>query len=134
MRIKFNGHYFALAVLLFITEVLIGVYMNDKIIRPYGGDFLVVILMYCALRAFVVIDTQRAAIGVLVLSYIIEFAQYFHLINLLGWQQSAIARNLLGTTFRWEDMLAYTLGILLVVIIERWLKTRNSATHPNANA
>jgi hypothetical protein len=133
MLIKFNGYYFTMAVLLFITEVLIGVYMNDKLIRPSGGDFLVVILMYCALRAFVVIGTQKAAVGVLVLSYIIEFTQYFHLINLLGWQRSALAHNLLGTTFRWEDMLAYTLGILLVVVIERWLKSKNSATHLNTN-
>ena len=50
-----------------------------------------------------------------------ETGQYYHLIYKMGWENSTIARNLLGTTFRWEDLLAYTLGMVLVVMVETWL-------------
>lgn len=115
---KFNKYYFALAVLLFNAEVLIADFMHDAIIRPYGGDFLVVILVYTATKAFLKTGVLKTAVGTLIFSYVVEITQYFHLINKLGWEQSAIARNVLGTTFRWMDMLAYTLGIILVLLLE----------------
>jgi hypothetical protein len=118
---RFNKYYFALAVLLFNIEVLIADFVHDSLIRPYGGDFLVVILVYCAVKAFIKSDLWITAIGVLIFSYVVEIGQYYHLINKLGWENSALARNLLGTTFRWEDLLAYTLGMALVVGIELWM-------------
>jgi hypothetical protein len=48
----FNKTYSLLALTFFTTEVLIGTYMHDAIIRPYGGDFLVVILIYCIVKSF----------------------------------------------------------------------------------
>lgn len=93
--------------------------MDDAIIRPYGGDFLVVILIYCFVRTFFDTPVLRTAIGVLLFSYFIEITQYFHLVNLLGLQDCKIARIVMGTYFSFVDMLAYTLGILLVLIIEK---------------
>jgi hypothetical protein len=121
MKFRFNKYYFALAVLLFNVEVLIADFMHDSIIRPYGGDFLVVILVYCAIKAFIKSNLWVTAIGVLMLSFAVETGQYYHFIYKMGWENSAIARNLLGTTFRWEDLLAYTLGMVLVVMVESWL-------------
>jgi hypothetical protein len=118
---RFNKYYFALAVLLFNAEVLIADFVHDSIIRPYGGDFLVVILIYCTVKVFIKSDLWITAIGVLIFSYVVEVTQYYHLINKLGWENSSLARNILGTTFRWEDMLMYTLGMALVVIVEYWL-------------
>nr|WP_294942885.1 DUF2809 domain-containing protein [uncultured Mucilaginibacter sp.] len=118
---RFNKYYFGLAVLLFNIEVLIADFVHDSFIRPYGGDFLVVILVYCTVKAFIKSRLWITVIGVLVFSYVVEITQYYHLINKLGWENSAIARNLLGTTFRWEDMLAYTLGMALVLLIELWM-------------
>jgi len=130
---KFNKYYFALAVLLFNAEVLIADFMHDAFIRPYGGDFLVVILVYCTVKAFIKSDLWVTAIGVLVFSYVVEVTQYYHLINHLGWENSSLARNILGTTFRWEDMLAYTLGMLLVIIIEHWLSRFNALQRATKN-
>jgi hypothetical protein len=36
----FNLSYFLLALLLFVAEVLIDIYVHDRIIRPYIGDTL----------------------------------------------------------------------------------------------
>jgi hypothetical protein len=44
---RFNLRYALLSVLLLGIEIFIGACLHDSIIRPYGGDFLVVILLYC---------------------------------------------------------------------------------------
>ena len=41
--IRFNKHYFGLAVIILLVEVLIALYVHDDFIRPYLGDVLVVI-------------------------------------------------------------------------------------------
>ena len=84
MKFRFNKTYFALAVLLFIIEVLIALYQHDNFVRSYGGDFLVVILLYCFIKSFIVKPVIKTAIAVLIFAYSVEISQYFHLIKLLG--------------------------------------------------
>lgn len=115
---QFNKKYFALTILLLIVEVLIALYIHDSFFRPYYGDFLVVIFLYCFLKAFVKIAVWRAAIIVLLFSFFVEFTQYLNLITLLGLQKSGLAKTVLGTSFSWEDLVCYTAGILFVIIIE----------------
>jgi hypothetical protein len=115
----FRKSYFILAILLFLTEILIALYLHDNIIRPYGGDFLVVILVYCMVKTFFNTPIVPTAIAVLLFAYVIEILQYFRLIALLGLQHSRLACIIFGTSFSWTDMLCYTLGITFVVIIEK---------------
>lgn len=114
----FNIKYFLLFVILFITEVLIAVYAHDRIIRPYVGDLLVVILMYCFFKALLIIPVKAAAIGVLIFAYIIEVLQNFHLADMLGFHHSQLARIILGTSFEWIDLIAYTIGFAIILIVE----------------
>lgn len=116
---KFNIGYFAIAALLFWAEVLIAIYLHDPVIRPFGGDFLVVILLYSFIKSFVNLPVGFTAIITLLIAYLIEISQYFHLIYRLDWENSGIARAILGTNFAWGDMVAYTLGIGLVMVVER---------------
>lgn len=120
--ITFNKVYFFLTAFLLFSEAFIGVYLHDALIRPYGGDFLAVILLYCFVKSFFNTRVFPTACCVLILSYLIEFSQYFHLVDLLGLQDSRVAVMLMGNYFSFTDMLAYTLGILLVVVVEniRW--------------
>ena len=115
--IKFNKYYFLLALLLFAIELYIGLYMHDNFVRPYGGDFLVVILLFCLIKSFVDWPVIPTAAGVLVFAYLVEISQYFHLVTLLGLQHSKTARLLLGTSFSFTDLLCYTLGIATVVFV-----------------
>ena len=115
---RFHKLYFLSALLLFVIEFIIGADVHDAVIRPYGGDFLVVILLYCLIKSFVNAPAFKTACSVLLFAYLVEISQYFHLVNLLGLQNSKIAKILLGTFFSFTDLLAYTLGILLVIIIE----------------
>ena len=115
---RFDFRYFLCATVLFITEVLIAAFMHDSFIRPTFGDFLVVILVYCGLSTFIRANYRIVAMAALLFAYAIEISQYFHLIVRLGWQHSTAAQWILGSGFSWGDMLAYTLGMLLIWVIE----------------
>ena len=117
--LKFNRNYFRIAVLLFIIEILIAVFAHDKFIRPVFGDFLVVILVYCFLKSFIDLPVPVAAISVLLFSFSVEIAQYYDIIGKLGLQSSGTAKTVIGNTFSWLDILAYSTGILTVVIVEK---------------
>lgn len=115
---KFNKKYFFLTIILLIAEILIVLYVNDRIIRPYVGDFLVVILLYCAIRAVFAIRSSHAALGVLLFAYFVELLQYWGLVYKLGLGQSRLALIVLGSSFEWIDLVAYTLGVLLIIWLE----------------
>ena len=125
--LKFHYRYFAAAILLLVTEVVIALFVHDKFIRPHVGDFLVVILIYCFLRAFLNTSVWRTAILVLLFSYAVEMLQYFRFVEKIGLHHSKMARVIIGTSFSWIDILAYTLGIGFVIIVEKSIAGRASA-------
>jgi len=116
--------YLLLAILLFTIELLIGIYVHDGFVRPYVGDFLVVILIYCFVKAFIIISVNKAAACVLAFSYIVEVLQYFKITVLLGLKNSKLANIIIGNSFSWSDIVAYTLGIAAVLAIEKFVSTR----------
>lgn len=114
----FSSKYFIATILLLLIEILIGAYAHDEIIRPFIGDLLVVILIYCFIMSWFKINAMATALGVLGFAYATEITQYYHLVYVLGWDSSRIARIIMGTSFSWMDMLMYTIGIILVVVTE----------------
>jgi Protein of unknown function (DUF2809) len=123
--ITFNKNYFILAILLFITEVLIALYIRDAFVRPYLGDVLVVILLYCFIKSFLNLPDFAVAISVLIFAFSIELLQYVNMVEILGLQKSSLARAVLGTSFSWLDLLAYTAGIVIVLDVEHPLLKKN---------
>ncbi|MES2331017.1 MAG: DUF2809 domain-containing protein [Bacteroidota bacterium] len=115
---RFNKKYFLLTILLFIIEVLIAVYAHDNFIRPYFGDYLVVMLIYCFWMSFISAPVWIGALITLLFSYAIETLQYFKLVGMLGLQDSKLANTLIGNSFSWNDIVAYTLGVLTILGIE----------------
>ncbi|MDD2674586.1 MAG: DUF2809 domain-containing protein [Flavobacterium sp.] len=79
-----------------MTEIAIALYVHDDFIRPYFGDFLVVILLYCFVKSFIKFSVLAATNIVLIFSFGIEIAQYFNMVEKLGLQHSKIARVVLG--------------------------------------
>lgn len=118
--LTFNSRYFLATVILFLVEIFIAVFVRDQFIRPYLGDFLVVIFLYCLVKSFLKISIITAAVSVLLFAYAIEILQYIDLIGFLNLQNSEVAKIVLGNHFDWEDIVAYTLGIIFVVSIEKW--------------
>ncbi len=97
---------------LLIIEILIANYINDDFIRPYLGDFLVVILIYCFLMLVSKITVIKGLIIVLIFSFTIEFIQLIDITSVLGYQPPKLVILILGSSFSLWDLLAYTLGIL----------------------
>ncbi|PIF63556.1 DUF2809 domain-containing protein [Flavobacterium sp. 11] len=119
--LQFNRTYFAFTIFLFLLETVIALFVHDNFIRPYFGDFLVVMLLYCFLKSFLNVSVWAAAGLVLLFSFAIETAQYFNMVEKLGLQHYKIAKVVLGNSFAWMDLLAYVLGILAVISIEKFI-------------
>lgn len=109
-----------LAAGLLALELLIAGFVHDDFVRPYLGDALATVLVYCLLRLCWRAPVEVVLLAALLVSYVIEVGQALHLLAWLGWQHSRVARLLLGSQFGWEDMLAYTLGAAGVLGSERW--------------
>ena len=123
--LTFNKNYFGFAILLFLIEVLIALYINDSFVRPYLGDVLVVMLMYCFLKSFFKLPVLNVAIAVLVFSFTIEFLQFLNIVEKLGLEKSKIARTVIGTSCSWIDLLTYVIGITIVLFVEKIIAQNN---------
>ena len=121
---RFRLNYFLVFLLLFLVEVCIALFVRARIVRPYLGDVLVVMLLYCFVRSFLKLKPRVAALGVLLFAFLIEMLQYFRLVEELGLRDNKIATTVLGSSFEWEDLLAYSLGAVLVLLIEGFRKQR----------
>lgn len=56
--------YLAASIIVFIIELIIALYVHDRIIRPYIGDTLVVVPVYCFVRVFVPVGMKRVPLYV----------------------------------------------------------------------
>lgn len=125
MKIKpmlnFNKTYFLLAVLIFFIEVCIALYVHDDFVRPYIGDVLVVILIYCAVKSFFNWPVLPVALSVLAFSFGVETLQYFNFVEIIGLEKSNLARIIIGTSFAWLDLLTYIIGIGIVLFVEKFI-------------
>ena len=104
---------------LFAVEAWIAVFVHDRVVRPYVGNSLVVALVYCALRAAMPLRVTAAAAAAFGIACAVEIGQYFHVIDLIGLGGSAVARAFLGTFFDLHDVLAYAIGAIGVLAVER---------------
>nr|WP_086940606.1 DUF2809 domain-containing protein [Thaumasiovibrio occultus] len=124
----FRPRYAITTVVLFALLVFIALYVRDSIIRPFGGDILVVIWLYCGGRAILTWAQRTVALAVLLFAYSVEIAQALKITEVLGLVQGSAAQIAIGSTFDWWDMLAYTLGVSVIYLIDRQLP----ASQPNS--
>lgn len=118
MKLDFKIPYFIAFLSLFCIESLIAIYLKDGFIRHTFGDFLVVILIYCFIKAFLDIDELKLALGVLAFSFGIEFLQLANMLSWFNLQDSYALKLVLGSTFHITDLVAYTLGAITIIIFE----------------
>ncbi|GAA4048836.1 DUF2809 domain-containing protein [Flavobacterium chungnamense] len=114
--------YLIISCIILVIEIIIALFVNDQFIRPIFGDYLASILVFYLLATFLKTDLNKIAILSLLISYIIEFLQYIHILELLHLDKIKILNILLGNSFSWTDILAYTIGILTVVLIHNYKK------------
>lgn len=120
MNWGFNKKYFVGFVLLFLVEACIALFVNDRFVRPFVGDVIVVWLVFAFARSFYAggKDWQIAA-GVFLFAALVELGQYLDLISRFGLRDSHTVRIVLGSTFDWKDILAYGVGAACIVLARR---------------
>ncbi len=122
--LTFNKKAFTIFTALFLTEVMIAIYVHDAIIRPFIGDFLAVIALYFLLKSFLKFSNLSLAISSLLFAYFLEILQYFDFLTYSGLKNYKIIAIVLGTSFAWGDILAYTLGFLSLIFSEKQLRNQ----------
>ncbi len=111
--------YLFLTIIIFLIEVFIALFVKDSFIRPFFGDFLATILVYTFLMIFSTKESFfKVAILSLLISYLVEFLQYFRFVHITGLSEHKILSVILGTSFSWWDILAYTAGFLFILFWE----------------
>ena len=118
MKLTFNLKFLFIFVAIFIVEILIGKYLHDAFIRPFGGDVLVVILIYAFFRIFLKTNNKQLALGVLIFSFVIEFLQKADYVTWFGWENNRLMSTILGTSFSVYDLLAYFVGYLICLLFK----------------
>jgi len=113
MKLTFNSKFLFIFLAVFAIEIFIGKHLHDAFIRPFGGDVLVVVMIYAFLRTFLKTNHKKLALGVLMFSFIIEFLQSVHYVTWFGWENNKLMSTLLGTSFSVYDLFAYFVGYLI---------------------
>jgi len=119
MKWRFDPKSFIICLIIFFIEVLIALFVNDSFIRPYGGDILVVILIYYFLKSFIETKTIYLVVAVLLFAYLVEIGQYFRMVEVLGLQGNTVMRVIIGSSFSWWDIICYTIGGAICYLINR---------------
>jgi len=122
--IAFNKKYFTLFTGFLLSEIMIAKFATG-FIRFTLGDYLVVMLLYCFIKSFFNISMEKTALLVLGIAFAIEFLQLTNLQNQYPEKYEKFLRIILGTSFSIEDLIAYLLGIVTVVFIEKKLFIKN---------
>ena len=118
MKLHFNRQFFILFILLFLAEVAIAIFLKSGFIRHTFGDYLVVIMLFYGVKSILKVATIPLAFGVLIFAFSIESLQLTPLLNILNLEDSTLAKLILGSNFSYQDLLAYILGVVSVVIID----------------
>lgn len=119
-KFAFRPGYLIAFTLLFIIEVLIALYVRDSFVRPYGGDVLVVLLVYFFVRILYRGSQRLLPFYVFLFALTIEILQWFNITKLLGISQGSILGIALGSSFAWLDIVCYLVGMLIIYIGIHW--------------
>ncbi len=119
INFKFSLKNLLIAIAIFLVEVLIATKLEDWFfVRAYLGDVFVVMLMYYFIKAFFDFEPVKLISGIFIFSCLIEFLQYFHFAEELGFKDNRLMMIVLGNSFSWLDILCYFAGCLVLFLIE----------------
>lgn len=122
---KFNLKNFLVFAFLLLLEIEIA--QTSGFIRHTFGDFLVVILLFYLVKAFFNFSNKTVGISVLMFAYIVEFLQLTSLLEFLGLENNRLAIIIFGATFSIGDLIAYTLGVGNILLLEKILTHKLSS-------
>ncbi len=127
---KYRLFFGAGALVLFLCELFIALFVRDAFIRPYFGDVLVVILLWCAIKTVFPKDRVWLTPAIFVFACAFECTQIIPLIDLLGLGGNPFFEVILGRSFSGLDILCYGSGCLFVFGLEMLWRLTSSKDNP----
>jgi len=124
--VRWSAPYAGWFAVLLAVEFAIALYVRDRFVRPFIGDALVVVLIYCAVRAVVDLRPRVAVAGVFMFACSVEVAQWLRFAERLPLEHLPALRVALGTHFDPLDFVAYGTGAIAVLSAERLASRRLS--------
>ena len=119
--------YAVLFLSVFLTEVIIALFIKDNFVRPYIGDLLVTVLLCAFCRIFIPEKISALPILVFVFSVMVEILQYIDIVKILGFENNSILSVLIGRSFSFVDIIYYAIGCLTFFILDKFfINKRNS--------
>ncbi len=110
--------YFAAFLALLLVEICIGRFASGWV-RSYGGDVLVLPLLYCLIRIFTNALPRSLPLWLFGLGCFMELLQLLRFAELLGFAEGSLPAVIIGTRADWRDVLCYAIGTLLTIIVLR---------------
>lgn len=120
--ITINRPYLYATILLLLIEIAIAVFLKSGFIRFTFGDYLATILVYTCIRAFIAFKPIQIAALTLCIAFGIEGLQLFDVLDFFGLKGNRLVATLLGTHFSFGDLVAYTLGVITIYLLDINLK------------
>ena len=116
---KTNPIYLTLTVIILGIEIAIALCLDSGFIRYTFGDVLASILVYTFIRSFFSLKPFIVAIISLFISFLIEGLQLINFTKLLHQEHNTLLTVVLGNHFSFEDLLAYSVGVLIIYLIDK---------------
>lgn len=118
--------YFIAFLALLIIEVLIALYIHDDFIRPYVGDVLVVMVLYCFVRIFIPKGARLMPLYIFIFAAVEEGLQLFNLVKVLGLENNRVLSILIGSTFDIKDIICYGAGCVIIALLSSICRKREN--------
>lgn len=113
-RLQLRLFWIGAALVILAAEVAIALWVHDRVVRPYVGDALAVIWLYCVVRIGWRRPSWWLPWAVFGAAVAVELVQYLELGRRLGLLDNPVLRILLGSFFDWADIACYLAGTLLL--------------------
>ena len=94
-------------------------------LASYAGDTLWALMVFFII-GFIFVRRSTLWVGVtaLVFSFTIEISQFYHAPWIDAVRDTRIGALVLGFGFLWSDLICYTAGIIIGILLERLIRTR----------
>lgn len=97
---------------------MIALFVFDEIFRPFGGDVIVVWVIWSFIRIFIPEKIKLLPLWVFLFAVFIEVMQYVNIVKLLGLAGNRFFETVIGTSFSFIDIGCYAMGCAVLAVCE----------------
>lgn len=124
---KKNRNRFVYGILI-ISVILLGLasrkisYILPELMKNYAGDTLWALMIFLGFGfIFKRLSTRSIGISALIFSFFIEISQLYHAPWIDEIRKTTLGGLVLGFGFLWSDLICYVVGVMIGVVIEKFI-------------